>query len=77
MAYYFFIWTDEIEEHLAEHGVTRDEFEQVVCNPVSVRSSHTTDRLRAFGYSDDGRRLICIYETFDRDTIIPVTAWEP
>ena len=33
MAYYFFVWTSEIIEHLAEHGVTPEEFEEVVSNP--------------------------------------------
>jgi hypothetical protein len=33
MPFYFFIWTPEIVEHLAEHGVTADEFEEVVSDP--------------------------------------------
>ena len=33
MPHYFFIWTDEIIEHLAEHDVTPDEFEEVIGNP--------------------------------------------
>ena len=30
MPYFEFLWTDEIIEHLADHGVTVDEFEHVV-----------------------------------------------
>jgi hypothetical protein len=32
MPYYFFIWTPEIIDHLAEHQVTPDEFEDIVSN---------------------------------------------
>jgi len=78
LPYYFFIWTNEIEEHLAEHNVTREEFQQVVCDPIQVGKSRT-GREKAFGYTDEGRRLVCIYEFLDddQDTIIPVTAWQP
>jgi hypothetical protein len=30
-----FLWTDEIVEHLTEHGISQDDFEHVVCNPTS------------------------------------------
>ncbi len=36
MPYFEFFWTDEIIEHLAEHGVTPDDFERVVNRPVDV-----------------------------------------
>ena len=29
MPYYFFVWTPEIVEHLAEHDVTPEEFEEL------------------------------------------------
>jgi hypothetical protein len=37
MPYFFFVWEEENEEHLAEHGVSREEFEDVVCNPYRIR----------------------------------------
>jgi len=76
MPYYFFFWTDEIIEHLAEHDVTREEFEKVVRHPVDVRQSQSSDLPAAFGYSEDGRYIIAIYEFLDDVTILPVTAYE-
>ena len=42
--FYFFIWNDLIEEHLWEHGITPDEFEEVVCDPDDVDFSHSSGR---------------------------------
>ena len=44
-----FIWTDDIVEHLAEHGVSQEDFEYVVCNPVSKGLSRSTGVTRVFG----------------------------
>jgi len=41
MPFYFFHWTDEIVEHLADNGVTPDEFEAVM---QDSRSETTTLR---------------------------------
>jgi hypothetical protein len=30
----------------------------------------------AFGYGDDGRKLVCVYEMIGKVTILPVTAYE-
>ncbi len=35
MPYYDLLWTDEIIDHIAEHGVSQDDFEDVFRNPVS------------------------------------------
>ena len=77
MPYFFFVWTDRRIQHLAEHGVTPDEFEEVVCSPISTDVSRTTGRQIAFGYTSDGKYLACVYEFADDDTILPVTAYEP
>ena len=77
MAFFFFLWTDDIVEHLAQHGVEPAEFQEVICNPIDVGISRTSGHPRVFGLTDDGRRLVCIYEHFDADTVIPITAWEP
>jgi uncharacterized DUF497 family protein len=76
MPIYEFFWYDENREHVEEHGVTLDEFEAVVCDPVDVDKSRSSDRLVAFGYGDDGRRLVCVYEMVDEVTVLPVTAYE-
>jgi uncharacterized DUF497 family protein len=76
MPYYFFQWTEEIVAHLAEHGLTAEDFENVVSNPVDVRRSRSSDLPAAFGYTGDGRYIIAIYEHLDDMTILPVTAFE-
>jgi len=76
MPLYEFVWTDEIVDHLAEHGVSPDEFESVVSNPESRDKSRTTKRPCCFGETSDGRFLYCVYEMLDDTTIIPVTAYE-
>jgi uncharacterized DUF497 family protein len=76
MPVYEFFWYDENSEHIEEHGVTLDEFEAIVCNPMRVEKSRSSDRRVAFGFGNDGRKLVCVYERIDKVTILPVTAYE-
>ena len=77
MPYYFFQWTAEIIEHLAENGVSPEEFEAVVCNPTEATTSRSSGRPAAIGDIAPGRRLFCVYELLDdKMTVIPVTAYE-
>jgi uncharacterized DUF497 family protein len=75
MPYYLFLWNDLIERHLAEHGVTADEFEAVVCDPDSLDTSRSSGRQIAFGEAN-GRFLACVYEMLDESTVLPITAYE-
>jgi hypothetical protein len=76
MPYYEFLWTEEIVDHLAEHGVTREAFEEVVSNPNRRGVSRSSGRPCCWGETADGLRLFCVYEYLDDFTIIPVTAYE-
>ena len=77
MPYYEFIWNDEIVDHLAEHDVSPEQFEDVVSHPESTDISYSTGAPCAFGETDDGRHLICIYDLeADGITVIPRTAYE-
>ena len=69
MPFFFFIWDEENERHLAEHRITPDEFEEVVCDPDVVDQSRTTGRPIAFGMTSRGRYLACVYELLDPDTV--------
>lgn len=77
MASFSFFWTDDRIEHLAEHGVEPDEFEEVVNYPDRVDVSRTSGREIAMGETSAGRYLLCVYEYVDDVTIYPVTAFEP
>ena len=76
MPFYLFIWNDQLEEHLAGHGVTPSEFEEVVCNPDEVDRSRSLGRPIAFGGTSSGKYLACVYELLDQTTVLPVTAYE-
>jgi hypothetical protein len=76
MAYFQFVWTDAIVDHLSEHGVSQDDFEGVVNQPERRGESRSTGRPCCWGEATDGRYLLCIYEYLDDLTIIPVTAYE-
>jgi uncharacterized DUF497 family protein len=74
--FYFFVWNEQIEEHLAGHGVTPDEFEEVVCDPDEVDQSRSSGRPIAYGETSTGKYLACVYELLDDTTVLPVTAYE-
>jgi uncharacterized DUF497 family protein len=76
MPYYFFAWTPEIEEHLAEHDVTPEEFEEVVSDPDYEDISRSTGNPIAFGSTSEGRFLCCVFIRLGDDMIEPVTAYD-
>lgn len=77
MPYYHFSWTPEIEDYIAQHGVTREEFEEVVSSPDETLVSDSSGRPACRGTTGTGKRLFCVYE-LDSDgfTVEPVTAYE-
>ena len=76
MAYFEFQWTDEIVEHLAEHGVSQEDFAEVVSEPERRGESRSTSRPCCWGETSDGRYLFCDCEYLDAISIIPITAYE-
>lgn len=76
MPFYSFVWNGSIEEYLAQHGVTPDEFEEVVCDPDEVAQSQSSGRPIAFGETSTGKYLVCVYEFLDESAVLPVTAYE-
>lgn len=70
------IWTDETVDHLAEHGVSQDDFEYVLSRPTREGISRSTGLPAAWGHTRDGRYIIIVYEQIDRLTVLPVTAYE-
>jgi uncharacterized DUF497 family protein len=63
-------------QHIAEHGLTKEEIEEVLENPEGIESSRSSGRLIAFGETSTGRIVAVVYEEIDRNTVYPVTAYE-
>ena len=76
MPYFEYLWTDEVIAHLAEHGVSQEDFQEVVSNPRRVGVSRSSGRPCCWGETVDGRELFCVYEYLDDLMILPVTAYE-
>jgi hypothetical protein len=76
MPYFEFQWTDEIEEHLDEHGISPEEFMYVASHPVKTGRSRSSGLPAAWGYTNDGRFLFVVYEQLDDITLLPVTGYE-
>ncbi len=65
-------------QHLAEHGVTIDEVQEVIDNPWGTDSSRSSDRPILFGWTSTGRFLAIVYENVEHNPqrIYVVTAFE-
>ena len=76
MAYWEFLWTNDIVEHIAEHDVSQDNFEYVFCNPTNRGYSRSSGLPAAWGHTADGRYIIIVYDELDEMTVLPITAYE-
>lgn len=80
---FLYIWWDMDNEpygnvqHCLQHGVTKEEVEDVVRSLSSRHGISRTSGLPAiFGDTRAGRHLIVVYEAIDDDTIYPITAYD-
>lgn len=62
--------------HCAEHGVTKEEVEEVFQNATDADISRSSGRPVVFGDTSTGRHLLVVYEEIDADTVYPVTAFD-
>ena len=77
MPYYHIQWTPEAEDYIAQHGITAQEFEEVVFAPEEELISEASGRTAARGWTSTGKFLFCVFEVdSDGVTLIPVTAYE-
>lgn len=73
------IWVDGPDgnvEHLAEHGISPEEAQDVLANSISTSQSRGSGRPIAFGYTRHGRKLAVVYERIDKITVYPITAFD-
>jgi uncharacterized DUF497 family protein len=80
MEFLSIVWDDSEGgnvEHIAEHGLTPDEVEEVLRDPNSKFSrSRRTGLPLAFGYTSGGRYILVAFEQIDDSTVYPITAYE-
>ncbi len=79
MPWYDIIWNHEPGgnvDHVAQHGLTPEDVEAVICDPLEKTTSRTTGRPVVTGYTADGRLILVVYEEIDDVTVYPVTAYE-
>ena len=76
------IWWDLDDEpdgnvrHCAEHGISKEEVEEVLQSATDFDVSRSTDKPVAFGDTAAGRHLMVVYEQIDADTVYPITAYD-
>ena len=66
-------------QHIAEHGITQEEVEEVLNDPrSSFGVSESSGLPMAFGWTSTGRHLTVVFERVEADppTVRPVTAYE-
>ncbi|MFM7292348.1 MAG: hypothetical protein ACKO6B_14115 [Planctomycetia bacterium] len=76
MPYFDFIWTRENTEHIADHGISRQDFETVVMHSSYRGRSRRSMLPVAWGYTAEGRYMIAVYQHIDDITVMPITAYE-
>ena len=62
--------------HCAEHGISKDEVEEIFLNATDVDISKSTGRPVIFGDTSTGRHLMVVFEEIDLETVYPITAFE-
>ncbi len=62
MPHVFFVWNDELIEHVAQNKVTPDDFEEVVLNAKKIQRSRSTNHPLVFGPTSTGKFLACVFE---------------
>ena len=79
MPWYDFIWNCEPGGnalHIAEHGISIEDAEAIVCSPMAGGLSRATGRPMATGATADGRLVVVVYEFVDDFTVYVITAFE-
>ena len=74
-----FIWPEDRVEHIARHGVTPEEVEQVCFGRALVRRAKAEGENPVYyvqGQTDAGRYLFCVVIRFSDGNGYPVTARE-
>ncbi|MFA9479420.1 hypothetical protein ACERK3_14115 [Phycisphaerales bacterium AB-hyl4] len=63
-------------EHLAEHGVSPAEAEDVLADPTATAISRSSGHPIVFGYTRHRRKLAVVYQMLDDLSAYPITAYD-
>lgn len=77
--WYFFVWDEDNEEHLAMHQIEADEAEEVFFNKYVItpnKKKHGPRRYRIDGKTNQGRRLRLIFEDMGASMARIITGWD-
>lgn len=73
------VWDDGEDgnvQHIDEHDLTAEDVEWVLEQATEEAISDSSGRPCVFGYTPAGEYIIVVFEWFDDDTVLPVTAYE-
>ena len=73
------VWDDGADgnvQHVDEHDLTPEDVEWVLEQATEETTSDSSGLPCVFGYTPAGEYIIVVFEWFDDDTILPVTAYE-
>ena len=75
------LWDDPADprgnvRHIAEHGLSIEEVEDVLAAPTSEEVSNSSGLPCVWGYTLEGTYLFVVYQQIDEETIRVVTAYE-
>lgn len=80
MPYYFIQWDDRPgrnADKIAQHGLTKDDVEDVLFDPVLKQRSRTTGHPMWSGFTGSGRWVSVVFMWIDAVTMLPITAFPP
>jgi uncharacterized DUF497 family protein len=80
MPWFDIVWDESLPNgnvaHLAEHGISIAEAEEVLMHAIGRERSRSSHRWVAFGRTSEGRDIAIVYEVLDAITVLPVTGFE-
>ncbi len=62
-------------QHVAEHGLRKEDIEEVFFGLHELDTSRSSGRPIALGFNSAGDYICVVFDWVDRDTVYPVTAY--
>ena len=63
-------------QHIAEHGLAKEEVEEVLASPEHRATSRSSGLPVVFGSTSSGRFIAVVFPEVDEDTARPLTAYD-